>query len=53
MGLSGIEDWSNEFQEEVCKLIKDFGFLFTLSDLDLVKTSIVKHINKRTDYTSL
>ena len=33
-------------------MIKDFGFLFTLSDLDLGKTSIVKHNIKCTDYTS-
>ena len=48
--LSGIKDWSKEDQEEVQKLIKDFGFLFTLNDLDLGKTSIVKHTIKLTDY---
>ena len=49
--LSGIEDWSDEDQEEVQKLIKEFGFLFALNDLDLGKTSIVKHIIKLMDYT--
>ena len=49
--LSGIKGWSNEDQKEVLKLIKDFGFLFTLNDLDLGKTSIVKHTIKPTDYT--
>ena len=34
------------------KLIKDFGFLFTLNYLDLGKTSIVKHTIKLTDYPS-
>ena len=50
MNLSGIEDWSNEDQEEVQKLIKDFGFLFALNKLDLGKTSIVKHTTKLSDY---
>ena len=49
--LSGIKDWSEEDQEEVQKLIKDFGFLFALNDLDLGKTSTVKHAIKHTDYT--
>ena len=44
--LSGIKYWSNEDQEDVLKLIKDFGFLFVLNDLDLGKTSIVKHTIK-------
>ena len=46
-----LEDWSNEDQEEVWKLIKDFGFLFALNDLHWGKTSIVKYIIKLTDYT--
>ena len=49
--LIGIKDWSEEDQEVVKKLIKDFGFLFALNDLDLGKTSTVKHIIKLTDYT--
>ena len=48
--LSGIKDWSKEDQE-VQKLIKDFGFLFALNDLDVGKTSIVKPTIKLTDYT--
>ena len=47
--LGGIEDWSNKDQE-VQKLIKDFGFLFA-HFLDLGKASIVKHTIKLTDYT--
>ena len=39
LDLSGIEDWSDEEQEVVWKLIKEFGFLFTLNDLDFGKTS--------------
>ena len=50
--LSGIKDWSEEDQEEVWKLIKDFGFLYALNDLDLDKTSIVKHTIKQTIHLS-
>ena len=32
--LSGIKDWNKKEQEDVWRLIKDFGFLFTLNDLD-------------------
>ena len=53
LDLGGIEDWSNEDQEEVWKLIKDSGFRFTLNDLDLGKTFIVKHTIKLTDYTPI
>ena len=49
--FSRIKDLGNEDQEEVWKLIKDFGFLFALNDLDLGKISIVKHTIKLTDYT--
>ena len=49
--LSGIEDWIDEDQEEVQKLIKEFSFLFALNDLDLGKTSTVKHTIKLTDDT--
>ena len=51
LDLSGIEDWSDEGQEEVWKLIKEFIFLFTLNDLDLGQTSIVKHTIKLMNYT--
>ena len=49
--LSEIKDWSKEDQEEVQKVIKDFGFPITLNDLALGKTSIVKNTIKLTDYT--
>ena len=48
--LSRIKDGSKKDQEDVWKLIKDFGFLFALNDLDLGKTSTVKHTIKLTDY---
>ena len=47
---SEIKDWSEEDQKEVNKLIRDFGFLFALSDLDLGKATYVKHTIKLTDY---
>ena len=49
--FSGIKDWSEKDQKEFKKLIKDFGFLFTLNDLDLGKTTTVKHTIKLTAYT--
>ena len=49
--MSVIKDWSEKDQNEVKKLIKDFGFLFTLNDLGLGKTTTVKHTIKLMDYT--
>ena len=49
LDLSGIEVWVKEDQEGVQSLIKEFGSLFTLDNLDLGKTSIVKHNIKLTD----
>ena len=40
-----------KIKKEVKKLIRDFGFLFALSNLDLGKTATVKHTVKLTDYT--
>ena len=51
LDLSGTEYWSNGDQDEVWKLIEEFGFLFALDDLDLHKTSIVKHTIKLMDNT--
>ena len=50
LDLGGIGDLSNEDQEELQTLIKDFVFLFALNDLDSGKTSIVKPTIKLTDY---
>ena len=49
--LSGIKDWSKEDQDNVQKLITEFGFLFAVDDLELGKTTTVKHTIKLTDYT--
>ena len=47
--LSATANWNTEDQEEAKKLIADFDHLFALSDMELGKTSIVKHHIKVTD----
>ena len=49
--MSGIRGWSKKDQEDVWRLIKDFGFLFALNDLHLGKTPTVKHTIRLKDYT--
>ena len=49
LDLSGIADWSEQEQKEVKDLITEFGSIFALDDMDLGKTSIVKHTIKLTD----
>ena len=51
MDLIGIVNWSVEEQKDVRDLITEFGFLFALDDLDLGKTSVVKHTMKLTNPT--
>ena len=51
LDLSGIENWETEEQKEVRDLIEEYAFLFALDDLDLGKTSVVKHSIKLTDET--
>ena len=51
LDLSGIQDWSKLEQQEVKEIIIEDGFLFVLDDLDVEKTSVVKHSIKLTDYT--
>ena len=50
INLSGIRDWDEEDKKEVKKLIKEFGSLFVLNNLDLGRTYIIKHTIKLTDY---
>ena len=50
---SWIKDWSKKDQEDVQRLIKDLGILFTLNDFDLSKTFTVKYAIKLTDYTPI
>ena len=49
--LMGIEHWSLDEQEQVRELFKEYGQLFTLDDLELGHTSVVKHEIKLNDYT--
>ena len=48
--LSGVNEWSSEDQEKVKELFREYGQLFTLDDLDLGHTSIVKHKIELDDY---
>ena len=43
--------WSSEEQQKDKNLIIEYHFLFTLDDLDLRCTSVVKHSIKLTDIT--
>ena len=43
LDLSEIASWSKKKQTDVRDLIQEFGFLFALDDLDLGRTSVVKH----------
>ena len=51
LDMSGIEHWSSENQQEAHDIAIEYGFMFALNDLDLGKTSIVKHEIKLSDYT--
>ena len=51
LDLSGIKSWDKEDQEKVHQVIKDYAFLFAMDDLELGKTSVVKHTIKVTDPT--
>ena len=51
--LSGIDDWDPKIQQEARDLICEYTFIFSQNDLDLGKTSIVKHFIKLTDPTPL
>ena len=49
--LSGIDDWDPKIQQEAQDLIFEYACIFSQNDLDLGKTSIVKHSIKLTDPT--
>ena len=51
MDLSGIDDWDPMMQQEAWDLICEYACVFSPNDLDLGKTSIVKHSIKVTDST--
>ena len=51
IGLSGIADWDPKIQQEAHDLIHEYACIFSQNDLDLVKTSTIRHSTKLTDPT--
>ena len=49
--LSGIDDWDPKIQQEAGDLICEYACIFSQNDLNLGKTSIVKHFIKLNDPT--
>ena len=49
LNLSGVEEWEPPLQQAVEDLIHEFVCIFSQDDLDLGKTSIVKHSIKVND----
>ena len=49
LNLSGMEEWEPQLQQEAQDLICKFACIFSQNDLDLSKTSIVKHSIKVND----
>ena len=49
--LYRIDDWDPKIQQEAQDLICEYACIFSQNDLDLGKTSIVKHSIKLTDLT--
>ena len=49
LNLSGMEEWEPQLQQDAQDLICEFACIFSQNDLDLGKTSIVKHSIKVND----
>ena len=49
LNLLGMEEWEPQLQQEAQDLIHEFACIFSQNDLDLGKTSIVKHSIKGND----
>ena len=49
LNLSGMEEWEHPFQKAARDLISELTCIFSQDDLDLGKTSIVKHSIKVND----
>ena len=43
LDLSGIQDWPEDLQQKVHDLMNEYQYLFALNDLELGKTSKMKH----------
>ena len=51
LNLQGLEDWLEEKQMQARELLTRWGHLFAYSDLDMGKTSLIKHQIKLTEWT--
>ena len=49
LDLSGMANWPEERQKEMRKVFEDYHYLFALDDLELGKTSLVRHVIKLDD----
>ena len=49
--LTGLGEWSQNEQKEAWELITEYTGIFAMSDMDLGKTSLVKHNIRLTDNT--
>ena len=49
--LTGLWDWGLDDQKEAWELIVEYNSTFTMQDMDLDKTSLVKHSIKLMDNT--
>ena len=51
LDLKGIESWTEQQQQSVRKLLKEYQHLFTLNLMELCKTSLVQHDIQLSDKT--
>ena len=51
LDLSGIDEWEPQIQQDAQDLIPEYACIFSQNDLDLGKTSIIKHSIKVNDPT--
>ena len=49
LDLSGLDTWDPSLEEETRSLIKEYAHIFSMGDMDLGKTSVIKHNIKVTD----
>ena len=49
LDLSGMDDWSPIQKDSMRKVFEDYYHLFTLEDLELGRTDLVKHVIKLDD----
>ena len=43
LDFSGMEEWTDDVQQQVVELFKEYHHIFALSDLELGCTSKIKH----------